>query len=61
MYYILYSDDNGVPMWELVDGEDAMNIRVDELCRQYGPESDQDISVFDSDDELDCMFGGELI
>jgi hypothetical protein len=59
MYYILYSDDKGAPMWELVDGEDAMNIRVDELCQQYGLEPAQDISVFDSDDELDCVFVGD--
>ena len=50
MYYILYSDkDNN--LWEIVDGEDAMNIRVDELCREYNLDADQDIVVFDVDYE----------
>ena len=52
MYYILYSDNHGNPMWELVDGEDAMNVRVDELCNEYNLDADQDIIVFDADSKL---------
>lgn len=52
MYYILYSDRKGTPLWECVDGEDAMQIRVDELCKENDLSPDEDVMVFDADDEL---------
>lgn len=52
MYYILYSNDKGNPMWEFVDGEDEMQIRVDELCKRYNLYAEEDIIVFDAEDEI---------
>lgn len=45
MYYILYEDATGKNTWELVSGEDAMQIRVDELIDELHCEAD-DIVVF---------------
>ena len=50
MYYILY-EINNKKTWELVSGEDAMQIRIDELVNKLGIDAD-DIVVFDSEDEL---------
>lgn len=51
MYYILYQDENGKNTWELVSGEDAMQVRVSELASEFGL-ADDDIVVFDADDQL---------
>lgn len=51
MFYILYTDIDGFQRWELVSGEDAMQIRVDELCREYNLDA-EDVVVFAAEDEL---------
>lgn len=50
MYIICYELD-GENIWEMVSGEDAMQIRVDELMEELGCES-EDIMVFDKEMEL---------
>ena len=51
MYVICYSDVNGEDVWEIVSGEDAMQIRVDELVNYLSCDVD-DIMVFDMDSQL---------
>lgn len=51
MFYIFYTDIDGIQRWELVSGEDAMQIRVDELCREYSLDA-EDVVVFAAEDEL---------
>lgn len=51
MYYILYGNESGENAWEIVSGEDAMQIRVNELMDEFGLD-ENDIIVFDSDDQL---------
>ena len=51
MYIIcFYNKELGTNTWELVSGDDAMQIRVSNLC-DSGLEADE-IHVFDMDDEL---------
>lgn len=50
MYIICY-ELNGNNIWEIVSGEDAMNIRVDELMDELDCEA-EDIVVFDKETEL---------
>lgn len=52
MYYILYEDTTGKNTWELVSGEEAMQIRVSELIHELHCEAD-DIIVFPEDAQLD--------
>lgn len=33
MYYILYTNKANIPIWEQVSGEDAMNVRIDEIVK----------------------------
>lgn len=49
MYVICYEDER--PVWELVSGEDAMQLRVSELIAQCVCDED-DIMVFNMDDQL---------
>ena len=49
-YYLCYETKSG-PTWEVIDGEDAMQQRVDEICKQHGLAS-EDVHVFSEDDEL---------
>ena len=51
MYYLLYVNENNHQVWEIISGEDAMQIRVDELINAFDLEED-DIIVFNSDDQL---------
>ena len=51
MYIICYEDTNGSNTWEMVSGEDAMQIRVNELMEELGCEA-EDIMVFDKETEL---------
>lgn len=51
MYYLLYENTNGKNIWELVSGEDAMQVRVNELMNEFGLTED-DIIVFNADDQL---------
>lgn len=51
MYYLLYENENGKNTWELISGEDAMQVRVNELMNTLGLEND-DIVVFSADDQL---------
>lgn len=40
MYYILYTNKANIPIWEQVSGEDAMNVRIDEIVKtSIGPEN----------------------
>lgn len=50
MYIICYIDLQGTPKWEGIDGEDAMQERVDELTNELHCDEDE-IFVFDSE----CM------
>lgn len=50
MYIICYELD-GENIWEMVSGEDAMQIRVDELTKELDCEA-EDIMVFDKETEL---------
>ena len=50
MYIICYELD-GKNVWEMVFGEDAMQIRVDELINELNCEA-EDIMVFDKETEL---------
>lgn len=50
MYIICY-ELQGENTWEMVSGEDAMQIRVDELMKKLDCEA-QDIMVFDKTTEL---------
>ena len=50
MYIICYEID-GENIWEIVSGEDAMQIRVDELMEELNCEA-EDIMVFDKEMEL---------
>lgn len=50
MYIICYELD-GENIWEMVSGEDSMQIRVDELMEELNCEA-EDIMVFDKDTEL---------
>ncbi len=49
MYILLYELDCN-KLWECVDGEDAMHIRVSELC-DMGLNA-ENIMVFDIEDEI---------
>ena len=51
MYVICYTDANGEDVWEVVYGEDAMQIRVSELFDELLC-NDEDIMVFDIDSQL---------
>lgn len=51
MYYLLYEAADGSKVWELVSGEDAMDIRVSELMDELGCFED-DIVVFHEDSQL---------
>lgn len=51
MYMICYVHPYRTDTWEIVSGEDAMNLRVEELMMELGI-SDEDIMVFDMDDEI---------
>ena len=51
MYIICYELD-GENTWEMVSGEDAMQIRVDELMEELDCET-EDIMVFNKDTELE--------
>lgn len=51
MYIICYIDLQGTPKWEGIDGEDAMQERVDELCNVLNCDEDE-IFVFESDSML---------
>lgn len=51
MYYILYTNRANIPIWELISGEDAMNIRVDEIVRT-GVDSDNIVVIHDDDGKL---------
>lgn len=51
MYVICYENANGKNVWEIVDGEDAMQIRVSELVDKLLCD-DEDILVFDIDSRL---------
>lgn len=51
MYYLLYENTNGENTWELISGEDAMQVRVNELMDTLDLEED-DIMVFNADDQL---------
>ena len=50
MFIICYVDKNQNAVWEIISGEDAMQIRVSELC-DNGLDS-EDIMVFDMEDEI---------
>lgn len=50
MFVICY-ELNGQNVWEMISGEDAMQIRIDELMKDLNCEA-EDIMVFDKDDEL---------
>lgn len=50
-YYILYTDAEEIDRWELVSGEDAMQQRVDELCRNLDCE-EEEIHVFADINEI---------
>ena len=50
MYIICY-ELNGENTWEMVSGEDAMQIRVNELMEELDCEA-EDIMVFDKETEL---------
>lgn len=53
MYIICYYDNiKEIPTWEGVNGEDAMQNRVAELC-ESGVCPVEEISVFNEDDEID--------
>lgn len=51
MFYLLYENTSGENTWEIVYGEDAMQIRVSELMNLYNLTEDE-IIVFDSNDQL---------
>lgn len=51
MYVICYTDLENNQKWELIDGEDAMQERICELCNELNCEEDE-IFVFDKDDEI---------
>lgn len=52
MYVICFFDKiTKVNVWELVSGEDAMQNRVSELCED-GLDAEDDIFVFDAEDEI---------
>ena len=51
-YMICWSDSDVLEnTWEIVSGEDAMQIRVSDLCR-HGIE-EEDIFVFNMEDEFE--------
>ena len=50
-YYILYLNEDKMPFWEYVSGEDAMQQRVSELA-DSGYDPDDDISVLPADAEI---------
>ena len=49
MYILCYTDKRGEKIWEPVEGEDAMNARVDELAQELCCD-ENDIMVFHTDD-----------
>lgn len=51
MYYICYTHPLFGDVWETIDGEDAMQQRVDELCNMFQLDSD-DVHVFNQDNEI---------
>lgn len=51
MYVICYELD-GKNTWEIISGEDAMQVRVDALMEELECEA-EDIMVFDKDSELE--------
>lgn len=50
MYIICYELD-GKNIWEMISGEDDMQVRVNELMEELNCES-EDIMVFDKETEL---------
>lgn len=51
MYYLLY-EENGINKWELVSGEDEMQLQVNELMARLGCSADE-IIVLPADCELE--------
>lgn len=51
MYVICYMLANGENTWEIVSGEDAMQIRINELMEELNCEA-EDVMVFDKETEL---------
>lgn len=51
MYVICYESLNGDCVWEIVAGEDCMNVRIEELMNILDCDAD-DIMVFDMDSQL---------
>lgn len=51
MYMICYVHPYRTDTWEIVSGEDAMNLRVEVLMMTLGL-SDDEIMVFNMDDEV---------
>ena len=51
MYYILYEISGNRKTWEVVSGEDAMQIRVSELMDYLKLSNADDIIVFNVEDE----------
>ena len=51
MYVICYTFTNGEKTWEIVTGEDAMQIRVDELMNDFLFREDE-VMVFEMDSQL---------
>lgn len=49
-FMLCYTNKNNQNEWEIINGEDAMHIRVDELVNELGCDED-DIIVFSMDDE----------
>ena len=50
-YTLCYDDARGFPAWEIVSGEDAMQIRVDKLTKELDCDP-EDILVFHTDSKL---------
>lgn len=51
MYYICYDTEETGATYENVSGEDAMQVRVNEIMAQYGLRA-EDVTVFDADDAI---------
>ena len=51
MYMICYVHPYRTDTWEIVSGEDAMNLRAEVLMMELGI-SEEEIMVFDMDDEI---------
>lgn len=52
MFYILWYE-NDVKRWDLIDGEDSMQVFVDDIVNRFGLNPDEDVIVFPADAKIE--------